>query len=69
MKDKPVVFYEAFNSGWSNPKAPSWFPTTSLTYSTKEQAEEANKHFKSMHKNSHFAYRIVKTTVHREVVS
>lgn len=60
------VFFEAMNSGWSDPKNPIWVSTTGITYPTKELAEEANKHMQKKHKNSHIKYKIVKTTVYKE---
>jgi hypothetical protein len=54
------------NSGWSDPKNPSWFSTSGITYRTKEEAEEINHNHKKHHKNCHIKYRVVKTTVTKE---
>lgn len=67
MSNEKIVFYDAQNSGWSDPKNPSWF-STGINYKTKESAEEVNNNHKKHHKNCHIKYRILKTTVLREVV-
>ena len=68
MPNEKIVFFDAQNSGWSDPKNPSWFSTTGINYATKEESEIANEKHKKHHKNCHIKYRILKTTVLREVV-
>ena len=68
MTNEKIVFFDAQNSGWSDPKHPPWFSTTGINYNIKEEAEVVNDRHKKNHKNAHIKYRILKTTVLREVV-
>jgi len=66
--EQHFVFFGPMHSGISDPKNPIWVSTTGITYPSKELAEEANNKLKKRYKHSNIKYRIIRTSVYKEVV-